>query len=143
MAYDCSEPTEVQACSSIPARQCSIRATHVQRERPTRFQLLQKEKKRYITAYSCFLSRTDIRYNCGIYGHPELGPIHWSFSVPKRVTFEQCLTWIRTRSHLPPVYSRVLEDTFKNVPRYRYDTFCKKVPRYKILLQMYLDTRYF
>ena len=94
MAYDCSDPTEVQAYSSIPARQYSTRATPVQRERPTRFQLLQKENKRYITAYSCFLSRTDIQYNCGVYGHPELDPIHWSFSVLKRVTFEQCLTLI-------------------------------------------------
>ena len=38
--------------------------------------------------------------------------------------------------------TRVLEDTFKNVSRYRYNTFRKKVSRYKILLQMYLDTRY-
>ena len=49
---------------------------------------------------------------------------------------------------LSPLYcscllSRVLQDTFKNVSRYRYDTFRKKVSRYKILLQMYLDTRYF
>ena len=33
--------------------------------------------------------------------------------------------------------------TLKNVSRYRYDTFRKKVSRYKIHLQMYLDTRYF
>ena len=41
------------------------------------------------------------------------------------------------------VKARVLQDTFKNVSRYRYNTFCQKVSRYKILLQMYLDTRYF
>ena len=87
-AYDCSDPTEVQAYSSIPASQCSVRATPVQKDRPTKFQLLQKERKRYITAYSCFLSRTDIHYNCGAYGHPKLDPIHWSFVVPKRVTVE-------------------------------------------------------
>ena len=93
-AYDCSDPTEVQAYSSIPASHCSVRATPVQKDRPTRFQLLQKEKKRYITAYSCFLFRTDIRYNCGVYGHPELDPMHWSFAVPQRVTVEQCMTWL-------------------------------------------------
>ena len=38
---------------------------------------------------------------------------------------------------------RVLQHTLKNVSRYRYDTFRKKVSRYKIHLQMYLDTRYF
>ena len=31
-AYDCSDPTEVQAYGSIPARQCSVQATPVQRE---------------------------------------------------------------------------------------------------------------
>ena len=60
-AYDCSDPSEVKACSSIPASHCSIRATPVQKDRPTLFQLLQKEKKRYLTAYACFLFRTDIR----------------------------------------------------------------------------------
>ena len=80
-AYDCSDPTEVQAYSSIPSSHCSVRATPVQKDQPTGFQLLQKEKKRYITAYSCFLFRTDIRYNCGAYGHPELDPMHWSFAV--------------------------------------------------------------
>ena len=81
--YDCSDPSEVQAYSSVPASHCSTRATPVQKDRPTRFQLLQKEKKRYLTAYVCFLSRTDIRYNCGVYGHPELDSMHWSFSVPQ------------------------------------------------------------
>ena len=45
-AYDCSDPSDVQAYSSIPASHCSTRATPVQKHRPTRFQLLQKEKKR-------------------------------------------------------------------------------------------------
>ena len=54
-AYDCSDPSEVQAYSSVHASHCSTRATSVQKDRPTRFQLLQKEKKRYITAYVCFL----------------------------------------------------------------------------------------
>ena len=107
-AYDCSDPTQVQAYSSIPARPCSVRTTPVQRERPTRLQLLQKEQKRYITAYSCFLCRTDIRYNCGMYGHPELDPIYWSFSVPQRVPYEQCLDWIRTRDYRPSVYSTMM-----------------------------------
>ena len=99
-AYDCSDPTEVQAYSSIPAMRCSVRATLIQRKKPTRFQLLKREKKRYITTYSCSLSRTDLRYNCGVYGHLELDPIHWSFSVPQRVTFEQCLTWQLPAFHL-------------------------------------------
>ena len=107
-AYDCSNPTRVQAYSSIPARQCSVRTTPIQRDRPTKFQLLQKERKRYITAYSCFLSRTDIRYNCGIYGHPELDPIHWSFSVPQRVTAEQCMTWLCTQSYRPAAHSTLM-----------------------------------
>ena len=107
-AYNCSDPTEVQAYSSVPARPCSIRTNPVQRERPTRFQLLQKEPKRYITAYSCFLSRTDIRYNCGVYGHPELDPLHWSFSMPQRVPYEQCLAWIWTRNYRPSSYSTMM-----------------------------------
>ena len=107
-AYDCSDPTEVQAYSSIPASHCSVRATPVQKDQPTRFQLLQKEKKRYITAYSCFLFRTDIRYNCGAYGHPELDPMHWSFAVPQRVTVEQCMTWLRTRIYRPEYYSTMM-----------------------------------
>ena len=90
------------------ARKCSVRATPVRKERPTRFQLLQKEGKRYITAYSCSLSRTDVRYNCGIYRHPKLYPIHWSFAVPKRVTIEQCLTWLRTRTYQPSAYSTMM-----------------------------------
>ena len=40
-AYDCSDPAEVQAYSSVPVSHCSIRATPVQKDRPTRFQLLQ------------------------------------------------------------------------------------------------------
>ena len=52
-AYDCSDPSEVQAYSSIPASHCSTRSTPVKRDRPTRFQLLQKERKRYINAYVC------------------------------------------------------------------------------------------
>ena len=63
-AYDCSDPSEVQAYSSVPASHCSTRATPVQKDRPMRFHLLQKEKKRYLTAHVCFLSRRDIRYNC-------------------------------------------------------------------------------
>ena len=106
--YDCSDPTEVQEYSSISASQCSVRATPVQKDRPTKFQLLQKERKRYITAYSCFLSRMNIRYNCGAYGDPELDPIHWSFAVPKRVTVEQCMTWLRTRSYRPTAYSTMM-----------------------------------
>ena len=108
MAYDCSDPTEVQAYSSIPTSQCSVRATPVQKHRPTKFQLLQKERKRYITTYSCFLSRMDIGYNCGAYGHPELGPIHWSFAVPKRVTVEQCMIWPHTQSYPPTAYSTMM-----------------------------------
>ena len=53
MAYDCSDPTEVQAYSSIPARPCSIRTTRVQQERQTRFQLLQKKQK--MVHHSLFL----------------------------------------------------------------------------------------
>ena len=104
-AYDCSDPTEIQAYSSLPASQCSVRATPVQRDRPTRFQVLQKERKGYITAYSCFLSRTDIR---GAYRHPELDLIHWSFVVPKRVTVEQCMAWLRTRTYRPTAYSNMM-----------------------------------
>ena len=100
-AYDCSDPLQVQAYSSVPASHCSTRDTPVRKDRRTRFQHLQKEKKRYIPAYVCFLSRTDIRYNCGVYEHPELDPMHWSFSVPQRVTFEQCMTWLRTRTYQP------------------------------------------
>ena len=108
MAYDCSDPTEVQAYSSIPARQCSISATPVHRDHPTKFQLLQKERKRYITAYYCFLSRTDIWYSCGMYGHPELNPIHWSFSVPQRVMAEECMTWLRTKHYRPAAHSTMM-----------------------------------
>ena len=108
MAYDCSDPSEVQAYSSVPASHCSTQDTPVRKDQPTRFQLLQKEKKRYITAYVCFLSRTDIRYNCGVYGHPELDPMHWSFSVPQRVTFEQCMTWLRTRTYQPDYHSTMM-----------------------------------
>ena len=39
--------------------------------------------------------------------------------------------------HSIPIRTRVLQDTFKNVSRYRYDTFCQKVSRYKILLTIY------
>ena len=60
--YDCSDHSEVQAYSSVPASHCSTQATPVRKDRPTLFQLLQKEKKRYLTAYVYFLSRTDIRY---------------------------------------------------------------------------------
>ena len=108
MAYDCSDPAEVQAYSSIPASPCPVRATPVQQDRPTKFQLLQMERKRYITAYSCFLYRIDIHYNCGAYGHPELDPIHWSFAVPKRVTVEQCMAWLRTRIYRPSYYSTMM-----------------------------------
>ena len=65
-AYDCSDPSEVQAYSSVPASHCSVRATPVQKDRSKRFQLLQKEKKRYLTAYACFLFRTNIRYISGV-----------------------------------------------------------------------------
>ena len=54
-AYDCSDPTEEQAYSSIPERQCSIRTTPVQRDRPMKLELL------LLPAYYCSLSRTDIR----------------------------------------------------------------------------------
>ena len=107
-AYDCSDPSEVQAYSSIPASHCSTRATPVKTDRPTRFQLLQKEKKRYINAYVCSLFRTDIRYNCGVYGHPELDPMHWSFLIPQRVTVEQCLEWLRTRTYRPAYHSTMM-----------------------------------
>ena len=98
----------MQAYSSIPASHCSTCATPVRKDRPTRFQLLQKEKKWYITAYVCFLSRTDIRYNCCVYGHPELDPMHWSFLIPQRVTVEQCLTWLRTRTYRPEYHSTMM-----------------------------------
>ena len=107
-AYDCSDPSEVQAYSSIPASHCSTRATPVKKDRPTRFQLLQKERKRYINAYVCSLFRTDIRYNCGVYGHPELDPMHWSFLIPQRVTVEQCLEWLRTRTYRPAYHSTMM-----------------------------------
>ena len=42
MAYDCSDPTKVQAYSSIPASPCPVRAIPVQHDRPTKFQLLRK-----------------------------------------------------------------------------------------------------
>ena len=103
-ANDCSDPSEVQAYSSVPASHCSIRATPVQ----TQFQLLQKEKKRYLTAYACFLFRTDIRYNCGVCRHPELDPLHWSFSVPQRMTFEQSMMWLHTRTYRPGYYSTMM-----------------------------------
>ena len=61
-----------------------------------------------MTAYSCSLFRTDIRYNCGVYGHPELDPLHWSFSVPQRITFEQCLAWLRTHQYRPTSYSTMM-----------------------------------
>ena len=107
-AYDCSDPSEVQAYSSVPASHCSTRSTPVKKDRPTRFQLLQKEKKRYINAYVCSLFRTDIRYNCGVYGHPELDPMHWSFLIPQRVTVEQCLEWLRTRTYRPAYHSTMM-----------------------------------
>ena len=107
-AYDCSDPSEVQAYSSIPASHCSTRATPVKKDRPTRFQLLQKERKRYINAYVCSLFRTDIRYNCGVYGHPELDPLHWSFLIPQRVMVEQCLEWLRTRTYRPAYHSTMM-----------------------------------
>ncbi len=34
-AYDCSDPTKVQAYSSVPAKPCNVWITPVQRERPT------------------------------------------------------------------------------------------------------------
>ena len=107
-AYDCSDPSEVQAYSSIPARQCSVRTTPVHQMKPTRFQLLQKERKRYVTGYSCSLTRTDIRYNCGVYGHSELDPMHWSFSVPQRVTTDECRTWLQTRTYRPKEHSTLM-----------------------------------
>ena len=51
-AYEFSDPTEVQTYSSVPAKPCNVRTTPVQQECLTRFQLLQMEQKRYITAYS-------------------------------------------------------------------------------------------
>ena len=107
-AYDCSDPTEVQAYSSVPAKPCNIRTTPVQQERPTRFQLLQKEQRRYITAHSCFLFRTDLRYNCGVYWHPELDPYTGLSPCQRRISFEQCLTWIWTRTYKPSVYSTMM-----------------------------------
>ena len=115
-AYDCSDPSEVQAYSSIPASHCSTRATPVRKDRPTRFQLLQKERKRYINAYVCSLFRTDIRYNCGVYGHPELDPMHWSFLIPQRVTVEQCLEWLRTRTYRPEYHSTMMHGNISPSP---------------------------
>ena len=107
-AYDCSNPSEVQAYSSIPAWPCSVRTTPVHQTRPSRFQLLQREKKRYIIGYFCSLTRTDIRYNCRVYGHSKLDPLHWSFSVPQLVSVEECRTWLRTRKYHPKEHSTPL-----------------------------------
>ena len=94
--YDCSDPSEVQAYSSVPASHCSTWATpRSERTSLRSFQLLQKEKKRYLTAYVCFLSRTGHTLQLWSDGHLELDPMHWSFSVPQRVTVEQCLTWLQ------------------------------------------------
>ena len=107
-AYDCSDSSEVQAYSSIPARPCSVRTTPVHQTRPSRFQLLQREKKRYVIGYSCSLTRTDIRYNCGVHGHSELDPMHWSFSVTQRVSTKECRTWLRTRTYRPKEHSTLM-----------------------------------
>ena len=107
-AYDCSDPSDVQAYSSIPARPCSVRTTPVHRSKPSKFQLLQREKKRYVNGYFCSLVRTDIRYNCGVYGHSELDPLHWSFAIPQQVTMEECRTWLRTRTYRPKEHSTLM-----------------------------------
>ena len=43
-----------------------------------------------------------------MYGHPELDPIHWSFLIPQRVTVEQCLEWLRTRTYRPAYHSTMM-----------------------------------
>ena len=67
-----------------------------------------RKEKGYINAYVCSLFRTDIRYNCGVYGHPELDPMHWSFLIPQRVTVEQCLEWLRTRTYRLAYHSTMM-----------------------------------
>ena len=108
-AYDCSDPIEVQAYSSIPERPCSTQSTPVEKQCPVRLQLLQQEKKNYFTGYFCSLRKTDIRYNCGIYGHSELDPIHWSFAVPHRVSAKQCLNWLSTSKYRPAKFSTAMD----------------------------------
>ena len=99
-AYDCSDPSEVQAYSSVPASHCSIRATHIQKDRPPRFQLLQKEKK-------CISPHTLVSFLGGISATTAEYTDTWSWipctglSVPQRVTFQQCMTWLRTRTYRP------------------------------------------
>ena len=34
--------------------------------------------------------------------------MHWSFLVPQRVTVEQCLTWLRTRTYRPEYHSTMM-----------------------------------
>ena len=105
IAYDCADPLEVRAYSSVPEEPCETRRTTVTAGNPTQFQLLQKESRRYIEGHSCSLSRTSIEYNCGSYDHPELDPTTWSIEMPVPVSQQTCREWLEKRQYQPPLYS--------------------------------------
>ena len=100
-AYDCADPAEVLAFSSHPEQPCEARQTPVHPWKEAQYQLLQREKRRYITGFSCTLERTIISYNCGSLDHPELDPKQWVFGMPKKVPAGMCREWIRTRQYKP------------------------------------------
>ena len=108
IAYDCADPIEVRAYSSVPDEPCETRRTTVTTGNPTRFQLLQKERRRYMEGHSCTLSRTSIEYNCGTYDHPELDPTTWSIEMPVPVSRQMCRDWLKQRQYRPSEYSRTM-----------------------------------
>ena len=105
IAYDCADPMEVRAYSSVPEEPCETRRTTVTTENPTKFQLLQKENRRYIGGHSCTLSRTSIEYNCGSYDHPELDPTTWTIEMPVPVSQQMCRQWLDEKQYRPLKYS--------------------------------------
>ena len=117
IAYDCADPLDVRAYSSVPEEPCETRRTTVTAGNPTKFQLLQKENRRYIEGHSCTLSRTSIEYNCGSYDHPELDPTTWSIEMPVPVSQQMCQDWLEKRQYQPSKYSWAMYHDRKKVLR--------------------------
>ena len=104
-ANDCSDPGSVRDFSSFPKEKCETRTTPLEQPIFAEYQLLQVEKKRYISGFACSLRRTEIRYNCGSYDHPELDVLNWGFDNPVEVSSHTCQQWLKTKKYRPSRYS--------------------------------------
>ena len=74
-----------------------------------RYQLLQEEKKRYLTGLSCSLRRTEVCYNCGSYDHPELDILNWGFDNPMEVSLHTCRQWLENKKYQPARVSPMMK----------------------------------